>query len=188
MSPTRPRARAVVEAGAAPAHAPAAPARFVDDYLAALLAQASQLISAEFHTVARAAGVPVAEWRILASLAGGEPLPVGRLAQLVIAPQPTVTRQLDRMVKKGLVERVAHDSDRRLALVRTTPAGEALARRLVAQAQAHEREVLAPFGAAEGAELKAMLRTMIRLHGPAGSAAVPSAEAVQRPRDNAAAD
>jgi DNA-binding MarR family transcriptional regulator len=170
------------------------PARFVDDYLAALLAQASHLVSAEFHAVARAAGVPVAEWRILASLAGGEPLPVGRLAQIVIAPQPTVTRQLDRMVKKGLVERVAHETDRRLALVRTTAAGEALARRLVARARHHEREVLAPFGAAEAAELKAMLRTMIRLHGPAGSAALPADEPaaaatpVQRARDSTAAD
>ena len=176
------------------------PTRFVDDYLAALLAQASALISSEFHAVARAAGVPVAEWRILASLAGGEPLPVGRLAQLVIAPQPTVTRQLDRMAKKGLVERVAHESDRRLALARTTPAGEALARRLVARAQAHEREVLAPFGDADAAELKAMLRTMIRLHGPAGSAAIPAelaaedptptvpAAPARRPRDSAAAD
>lgn len=163
------------------------PTRFVDDYLAALLAQASALISSEFHAVARAAGVPVAEWRILASLAGGEPLPVGRLAQLVIAPQPTVTRQLDRMAKKGLVERVAHESDRRLALVRTTPAGEALARRLVARAQAHEREVLAPFGDADAAELKAMLRTMIRLHGPAGSAAIPAELAAEDPTPTAPA-
>lgn len=33
--------------------------RFVDAYLAALLAQARKLISEEFHTVVRAAGLPV---------------------------------------------------------------------------------------------------------------------------------
>jgi DNA-binding MarR family transcriptional regulator len=136
-------------------------ARFVDGYLAALLAQASHRISAEFHQVARAAGVPVAEWRILASLAGGEPLPVGRLAQIVIAPQPTVTRQLDRMAAKGLVERVAHESDRRLALVQITPQGEALADSLVRQARAHEKRVLAPFGPARAAALKQMLAELI---------------------------
>lgn len=135
--------------------------RFVDDYLAALLAQASHLVSNQFHAVARAAGVPVAEWRILASLAGGEPLPVGQLARIVIAPQPTVTRQLDRMQAKGLVERLADESDRRLALVRITPAGEALAASLVRQARAHERRVLAPFGPDRAAQLKAMLREMI---------------------------
>ncbi|MCA0240793.1 MAG: MarR family transcriptional regulator [Proteobacteria bacterium] len=136
-------------------------ARFVDGYLAALLAQASHRISAEFHRVARAAGVPVAEWRILASLAGGEALPVGRLAQIVIAPQPTVTRQLDRMAAKGLVERVAHESDRRLALVRITAQGEALADSLVRQARAHEKRVLAPFGPERAAALKQMLAELI---------------------------
>ncbi len=136
-------------------------ARFVDGYLAALLAQASHRISAEFHQVARAAGVPVAEWRILASLAGGQPLPVGRLAQIVIAPQPTVTRQLDRMVVKGLVERIAHESDRRLALVQITPKGEALADSLVRQARTHEKRVLAPFGPERAAALKQMLAELI---------------------------
>ncbi|MBK9363787.1 MAG: winged helix-turn-helix transcriptional regulator [Rubrivivax sp.] len=139
-------------------------ARFVDDYLAALLAQASHLVSDDFHRLARAVDVPVAEWRILATLTGGDPLPVGRLAAIVVAPQPTVTRQLDRMAAKGLVERVAHESDRRLALVRITPAGETLAASLVRQARAHERRVLAPLGPERAAALKAMLREMIDAH------------------------
>ena len=63
-------------------------------------------LSLETGRIARQAGVSVAEWRILATLTGGDPLPVGQLAATVIAPQPTVTRQLDRMVGKGLVERM----------------------------------------------------------------------------------
>ena len=39
---------------------------FVEDYLPALLAQASKLISAEFHAVVEAEGFSVTEWRILA--------------------------------------------------------------------------------------------------------------------------
>lgn len=140
--------------------------RFVDAYLAALLAQASKLISEEFHSVVRAAGLPVAQWRILASLSGGEPLPVGRLAQIVLAPQPTVTRQLDRMAAKGLVERVAHASDRRLTLACITPQGEALAQGLIASARAHERRVLSPFGRERAALLKVVLREMIEQHRP----------------------
>lgn len=140
--------------------------RFVDTYLAALLAQASQLISSEFHRVVRAEGLSVAEWRILASLSGGEPVPVGRLAQIVLAPQPTVTRQLDRMAAKGLVERVAHASDRRLTLACITPQGETLAQGLIASARAHERRVLAPFGRERAALLKAVLQEMIEQHRP----------------------
>lgn len=145
--------------------------RFVDGYLAALLNQAGHLISAEFHAVAREAGVPVAEWRILASLVGGEQVPVGRLAQWVLAPQSTVTRQLDRMARKGLVERVPHASDRRLALARITPAGQALASTLVRRAREHERRVLAPLGAERAALLKQVLRELIDQHQePAGRA------------------
>ncbi|MEN9626783.1 MAG: hypothetical protein RJA10_9, partial [Pseudomonadota bacterium] len=42
---------------------------FVDDYLPALLGQASHLIQAEFHRVVKSKGLSVAEWRVLASLA-----------------------------------------------------------------------------------------------------------------------
>ncbi|MBL8324099.1 MAG: winged helix-turn-helix transcriptional regulator [Rubrivivax sp.] len=140
-------------------------ARFVDAYLPALLAQASHLISSEFHVVARAAGVPVAEWRILATLTGGQAWPVGQLADTVIAPQPTVTRQLQRMEKKGVVERLADDSDRRLALVRITPAGEAMAADLVRLARLHEQRVLKPLGSERAALLKQVLRELIEGHG-----------------------
>ena len=70
--------------------------RFVDDYLPALLAQASQLISSEFHEVARQHGFSVSEWRVMASLAGGVPISIGQLAQVTVTKQPTVTRLLDR--------------------------------------------------------------------------------------------
>ena len=87
--------------------------RFVDDYLPALLAQASHLMSSEFHRVVVAHGFSVSEWRVLASLADSEPMTIGRLTQITVIKQPTVTRLLDRMNAKGHVERLAHDTDRR---------------------------------------------------------------------------
>lgn len=148
-----------------------ATAAFVDDYLPALLAQASHLISSEFHRTAGAQGLNVSEWRVLASLAGGEPVSIGRLAQVAVMKQPTLTRVLDRMEGKGLVERLAHDGDRRVTLVRITGAGRATVERLIPLAREHEERVLAPFGLARAAKLKATLRRMIELHqGAAGEA------------------
>lgn len=63
-------------------------ARFVDDYLAYLLAQASQRISAEFHQQVKAAGLSVTEWRVLASLEGSAGETIGDLAVLAITKQP----------------------------------------------------------------------------------------------------
>lgn len=138
--------------------------RFVEDYLAALLAQASHLISSEFHRVAREHGFSVSEWRVLASLAGGDAISIGRLAQIAVMKQPTVTRMLDRMAQRGHVERLPHESDRRITLVRITDAGERTVGRLMELAQEHETRVLEPFGLESAEALKNTLRRMIELH------------------------
>jgi DNA-binding MarR family transcriptional regulator len=140
--------------------------RFVDDYLPALLGQASHLISEEFHRVVNAHGFSVAEWRVLATLVGGEPMSIGRLAQVVLSKQPTVTRLLDRMEAKGYVERIANDGDRRITLVGITPDGARAASELIGLALEHERRVLEPFGLEHAAQLKEILRRMIDLHQP----------------------
>jgi len=141
-----------------------APQRFVDDYLPALLAQASHLISSEFHKVARQQGFSVSEWRVMASLAGGTPISIGRLAQITVMKQPTVTRLLDRMAAKGQVERLPHESDRRITLVRITEAGERTVGHLMELAREHEHRVLEPFGLKSAEALKDTLRRMIELH------------------------
>jgi len=140
--------------------------RFVDDYLPALLAQASHLISSEFHVVARQHGFSVSEWRVLATLAGGEAISIGRLAQISVTKQPTVTRLLDRMAAKGQVERLPHDSDRRITLVRITRAGAHTVAKLIELAREHEHRVLEPFGLARAEDLKKTLHRMIELHSP----------------------
>lgn len=144
----------------APAGASGRRGAFVDDYLPALLAQASHRISSQFHEVVVGTGMTVSEWRLLASLAGGAPVTIGRLAQVAVTKQPTVTRVLDRLQARGHVERIAHASDRRATLVRITPEGRRVVARLIRAARAHERRVLAPFGAERASELKALLRAL----------------------------
>lgn len=155
------------KANSVPSFAGESGANFVDEYLPALLAQASHLISSEFHAVARQHGFSVSEWRVLASLAGGTAISIGRLAQISVTKQPTVTRLLDRMEAKGQVERLPHDSDRRITLVRITPAGARTVVTLIELAREHEHRVLEPFGLARAEQLKNTLRRMIELHVPA---------------------
>ena len=138
--------------------------RFVDDYLPALLAQASQLISGEFHRVVTAHGFTVSEWRVLATLAGNDPMSIGRIAQITTIKQPTATRLLDRMEAKGHVERLEKDGDRRITLVRITPAGSRMVSRLIPLAREHEQRVLEPFGLQRAEDLKSTLRSIVELH------------------------
>ena len=150
--------------------------RFVDDYLPALLAQASQLISSEFHRVARQHGFSISEWRVMASLAGSEAISIGQLAQITVTKQPTVTRLLDRMEARGQIERLPHDSDRRVTLVRITDAGTKAVEHLMELAREHELRVLEPFGLQRAEELKRTLRHIIALHAQAPGEAVEEEE------------
>ena len=144
---------------------------FVDTYLPALLAQASQLISTEFHAIVQANGLSVLEWRVLATLADSGPVTIGQLAQKSVSKQPTVTRLLDRMEEQGLVERLPAAKDRRLTMVRMTRSGDKMIAGLIRKAHAHEASVLEPFGANRSKELKKVLLELIALHrtppGPA---------------------
>jgi DNA-binding MarR family transcriptional regulator len=137
---------------------------FVNDYLPALLARASELISSEFHVVARQHGFSVTEWRVMATLAGGTPMSIGQLAQVTVTKQPTVTRLLDRMESIGHVQRMPHDSDRRITLVRITDSGVHKVEHLMALAREHELRLMEPFGLQRSEELKTTLRQMIALH------------------------
>jgi DNA-binding MarR family transcriptional regulator len=161
---TTPTSSATVAAVVATDASPDAGHPFVDDYLPALLALASQLISSEFHAVARRHGFSVSEWRVLASLAGFASISTGQLAQISLLKQPTLTRLLDRMVLNGHVERLDHDGDRRVTLVHITPAGGRTVAKLMDLAREHERRVLEPFGLKRAQALKTTLRRMIELH------------------------
>lgn len=144
----------------------AASVRFVDAYLPALLAQAHERVASEFHAVAAEHGLAPSEWRVLATLASGEPTSIGRLARIVVMKQPTLTRVLDRMEATGHVQRVPHEGDRRITLVSITPRGEALTGKLVPLARQHEARVLAPFGARRASALKDSLLELIGLPFP----------------------
>jgi DNA-binding MarR family transcriptional regulator len=143
------------------------PVAFIDDYVAYLLAQASHLISHEFHRVVRQAGLSVLEWRVLATLCEGDARSVGEVATIILVPQSTLTRLADRMVAQELLARVQDEDDRRITRLQVTAKGRRIATRLVVEARRHEDAVLAPLGAPDAAALKKTLRLLIRLHMPA---------------------
>ena len=138
---------------------------FVDDYLAYLLARASHLISSEFHAVVEASGLSLLEWRVMASLTGKKALSVGELASIVLAKQPTVTKLVGRMAEAGWVKRSDAPYDKRQSLVSLTAAGQRKVKPLLAQALAHEAQVVADIGGAEVAQLKQVLERLIEARG-----------------------
>jgi DNA-binding MarR family transcriptional regulator len=148
---------------ASPANAEPRPL-FASDYLPALLAQASELISHEFHRVVLSKGFTVTEWRVLASLSNAVALSIGQIARLSVTTQPTVTRVIDKLEARGDVRRLPGPGDRRITMVEITPAGREMVAELIDLARQNEQRVLLPFGEQRSAELKAALQQIIALH------------------------
>lgn len=155
---------------AAPTSGEGQPERFVEGYLAYLLAQASSRISREFHREVEAAGLSVTEWRVLASLEGSDGESIGVLSQLTLTKQPTLSKVVLRMEASGIVSRTRVRSDRRQTVVRITREGHRLTEALRERAIAHQKRILEPFGPDNAEKLISTLRALLALHPPESTA------------------
>jgi DNA-binding MarR family transcriptional regulator len=83
------------------------------------------------HVVAHTAGgVPWSTYTLLFHLVSGGPRRAGALAECVYVDPSTISRQVDQLVKLGLVERRADPVDGRATLLAATEAGVEIHRRL----------------------------------------------------------
>ena len=139
--------------------------RFIDDNLLHLLARASYQMSREFHAQLRHRGISVPVWRVLGNLLGSEGETVTGLAEACLLQQPTMTKLLDRMVRDGLVKRLADSRDRRVVRVALTERGEGLAEEFATAARLHEAEVVARHPDTEALAIKTLLRAILEKHG-----------------------
>jgi DNA-binding MarR family transcriptional regulator len=136
--------------------------RFVDNYLGYLLGQANHALFKDFEAVVREAGLGSLEWRVLATLSGQAPMPVGQLAQEVLSQQPTVTKLVQRLAAQGWVELRDDPADQRRTLVQITATGQRLITPLIEQSREHEARVLADLDEADVRRLKRQLRQLAR--------------------------
>ena len=118
---------------------------FIDDYLAYLLSQASQAVSNEFRACLAEADVSVIEWRVLSTLSDHPQISVGRLSDIVMCKQPTLSKAIDRMEAKGWVTRSLK-----------------ITNELLVKAKELEESELSGFSSKEIQSLKETLRNLIR--------------------------
>jgi len=72
-----------------------------------------------------AGGLSVSQYSALRILRGCYPdgLPCSVIGERMISRDPDITRLLDRLEKRGLIERRRDDKDRRVVITKITPAG-----------------------------------------------------------------
>ena len=89
-----------------------------------------------------AGALSIVHLHVLTILEGEGPLPMGKLADALDVSVASATGIIDRMEQRGLVARVHDVDDRRIVLVRTTAAGEAVFSDLEAHRRANLERVL----------------------------------------------
>ena len=90
----------------------------------------------------------------------GRPLPVSRLARMLLQESPSVTSLVDRMCDSGLVERDKDGRDRRIVLVKLTGKGRRMHDTLRATAAAFNDELFGVLSADERTTLKELLQKL----------------------------
>jgi DNA-binding MarR family transcriptional regulator len=125
------------------------------------LSHAERVVVCRLGPVLAGEGCSVPQWRVLALLADRQGHPMSEIAEFALVPAPSLTRLIDRMVTDGLVHRRADDRDRRRTLVHLTPRGRALQRRLDAQIEREQDDVLAQAGEDEAQALLALLAALV---------------------------
>jgi MarR family 2-MHQ and catechol resistance regulon transcriptional repressor len=116
-------------------------------------------------------GLTTSQFGVLEALYHLGPLPVGKLGEKILKSSGNMTLVIDNLVRRGLVERVRRDDDRRTVEVRLTPAGRM---QVAALLPGHVAGVVSAFAALtpdEQAALGGLCRKLGRsLSGPQGRA------------------
>jgi DNA-binding MarR family transcriptional regulator len=111
-------------------------------------------------------------------------LTMGELSQRMMVTGGSVTGITDQLEAEGLVARGAHPSDRRAWVVRLTPAGRRLFRRMAATHEGWIAELLAGWSPEELQRVQALLGTL-KNHLTHPAAAAPAPRRKSAPNDKA---
>jgi DNA-binding MarR family transcriptional regulator len=134
------------------------PAEFLPTVQA--LVQCYQAFEAYSAANIRELGLTSPQFDIIATLGNTPGMTATELGEKTLITKGTLTGVVDRLIDRGWVERVAHDSDRRCQIIRLTPSGEALFARVFPLHMAHLAASLGNASSAEHTRWQDALRSL----------------------------
>ena len=102
-------------------------------------------------------GLTDAQWKPLWLLQSGQATTANELARRMDVDAGAITRLVDRLEAKGLIERLRSEADRRVVHLRLTPAGMAASAEVPHVLAAVNNHLLKAFSEAEWRQLRKML-------------------------------
>ena len=137
------------------------PDQDLSEYLAYLLASANRRMHIGLAQSIAAEEVTEEQWRILQLLSDERGRSMGDLAELVLMNHPALTKNIDRLVSRNLVQRAADAQDNRKVLVYISDLGLELVSRLKKRVDAHHGVLEDAMGARKVEQLKKLLKCFI---------------------------
>jgi DNA-binding MarR family transcriptional regulator len=137
------------------------PVKDISQYLAYLLASANRRMHIGLVQSISNEEVTEEQWRILQVLSDEQGLSMGNLAELVLLNHPALTKNIDKLVSRGLVHRSADISDSRKVLVYITDLGLETVARLKKSVDAHHGVIEDELGSRKTVQLKRLLENFI---------------------------
>ena len=110
------------------------------------------------------ARVTLAQCVVLMEIDEGGELSMGQLASSLRLDNSTLTRTIDGLVGKGLVERLRDESDRRMILIRLTAAGKTACRTIHRENDEHCRQVLGRIPASKRAAVLRNFEVLVQAY------------------------
>jgi MarR family transcriptional regulator, 2-MHQ and catechol-resistance regulon repressor len=134
------------------------------------LARAHNAVQAQAAEDVGRHGLTLAEFGALEALFHKGPMLLGELQRRILVSSGGITYLVDRLEKRGLVERRECPGDRRARLAALTPAGEALVREIFPAHATRIKSALGGLGKKEKREAIRLLRALAEGAAAAGGA------------------
>lgn len=137
------------------------PERDLSEYLAFLLASAHRRMRQGISQSIADEELTEEHWRILHVLSDEQGRSMGDLAERVLLNGPALTKNIDKLVSRGLVQRAADAHDSRKVLVFVSDLGLEVVARLRERVDAHHSSIEEALGPRKTLQLKRLLESFI---------------------------
>ncbi len=132
-----------------------------------LIRRAQQVSTALFTEECGGFDLTAVQYAALSAIEANPQVDATRLSSLIAFDRSTIGDVLERLEAKGWITRVASATDRRIKLVRLSPAGRSLLREVEPAVRRVQERLLAPLAPRDRAKLVEVLTQLAELHNEA---------------------
>ncbi len=143
-----------------------------------LIRRAQQISTALFADECAGFDLTSVQYAALHAIGLNPQVDATRLSALIAFDRSTIGDVLERMEAKGWIERLPSDRDRRIKLVRLSPAGRRLLRAVRPAVERVQQRMLAPLAPADRDTIVRLLSQLAELHNDVTPAPLRSTAAV----------